>query len=90
MCIRDSITTASDVLKPKPDPEIYQFALTKLNLSPKDIIVVEDTPVNYRCAVNSGLKCLLFPGEYAEIPPENRYNTLTYNLMEMLEPELKK
>ena len=87
--IFDLVTTVSDVSKPKPDPEIYEFALKKLKLSPQNAIVVEDTPVNQLCASNAGLKCVLFPGEYAEIPPENRYNTLTYNLMDKLEPELK-
>ena len=88
--IFDLITTASDVLKPKPDPMIYQFALKKLKLNRNNTIVVEDTPVNHRCAVKAGLKCVLFPGEYAEIPPDNRYNTLTYNLMDKLRPKLSK
>ena len=87
--IFDLITTVTDVSQPKPDPEIYEFALRTLKISPSEAIVVEDTPVNQRCASNAGLKCVLFPGEYAEIPPDNRYNTLTYNLIDILEPELK-
>ena len=88
--IFDLVTTVNDVSKPKPDPEIYEFALKTLKISPQNAIVVEDTPVNQLCASHAGLRCVLFPGEYAEIPPENRYNTLTYDLMEKLEPELKK
>ena len=87
--IFDLVTTATDVTKPKPNPEVYAFALNALKISAKNAIVVEDTPVNQMCASNAGLKCVLFPGEYAEIPPDNRYNTLTYNLIEKLEPELK-
>ena len=87
--IFDLVTTINDVIKPKPDPEVYTFALKALKMSSENVIVVEDTPVNQRCASNAGLKCVLFPGEYAEIPPENRYNTLTYNLMDKLEPELQ-
>ena len=87
--IFDLVTTATDVIKPKPNPEVYTFALSALKISAKNAIVVEDTPVNQMCALNAGLKCVLFPGEYAEIPADNRYNTLTYNLIDKLEPELK-
>ncbi len=87
--IFDLITKVTDVIKPKPDPEVYTFALKKLNINSKNVIVVEDTPVNQGCAYNAGLKCVLFPGEYAEVPPDNRYNTLTYNLIDKLGPELK-
>ena len=87
--IFDLITTVEDVSKPKPDPEIYEYALKTLKISLESVIAVEDTPVNQRCASKAGLKCVLFPGEYAEIPPDNRYNTLTYNLMDRLDPEFK-
>ena len=86
----DLITTVTDVAKPKPDPEIYKFALITLKIKSENTIVVEDTPVNQKCASNAGLKCVLFPGEYAEIPQDNKYNTLTYNLIDILEPEFKK
>ncbi len=87
--IFDLVTTNKDASKPKPDPEIYQFALKKLKIDTKEAVVIEDTPVNHKCAATSGLKCVLFPGEYAEIPANNRYNTLTYNLMEKLSPMLR-
>ena len=86
----DLITTTNDVSNPKPDPEIYHFAMQALKINSSDAIVIEDTPVNYQCAAAAGLKCVLFPGEYAEIPANNRYNTLTYNLMDKLETELRK
>lgn len=84
----DLITTANDVTQPKPDPAIYKYALDELKLVSNDAIVIEDTPINQKCAIAAGLKCILFPGEYAEIPANNRYNTLTYNLIDKLEPEL--
>ena len=84
----DLITTTNDVTQPKPDPAIYKYALDELKLVSNDAIVIEDTPINQKCAIAAGLKCILFPGEYAEIPANNRYNTLTYNLIDKLEPEL--
>ena len=88
LSVFDLITTAKDVSQPKPNPEIYQFALDKLNIIGSEAIVIEDTPTNQKCATAAGLKCILFPGEYAEIPENNRYNTLTYNLLDKLEPIL--
>lgn len=87
--IFDLITTNKDVSKPKPDPEIYKLALKRLELETKEVVVIEDTPVNHQCVTTAGLKCVLFPGEYAEIPANNRYNTLTYNLMDKLSPMLR-
>ena len=84
----DLITTAKDVSQTKPNPEIYHYALDKLNMTAGDAIVIEDTPTNQKCAISAGLRCVLFPGEYAEIPENNRYNTLTYNLLDILEPLL--
>ena len=88
LSVFDLITTAKDVSQPKPNPEVYQYALDKLNMKGSDAIVIEDTPTNQKCATAAGLKCILFPGEYAEIPENNRYNTLTYNLLDKLEPLL--
>ena len=84
----DLITSNKNVEKPKPDPEIYQYALDTLNLAEDEAIVIEDTVVNQNCALKAGVKCILFPGEYAEIPISNKYYTLTYNLMSKVEEVL--
>ena len=60
------------------------MALTEVNslgLKNSEVLAIEDTPVNRECAIEAKIKCILFPGEYSEIPPENKYQTLTYNLM---------
>jgi HAD superfamily hydrolase (TIGR01509 family) len=84
----DLITNVEDVKHAKPSPDVYKFALKKLKIDPAKALAIEDTPVNHGCAVNAGLKCILFPGEYAEVPANNRYQTLTYNLMDKLESEI--
>ncbi len=84
----DLITRAIDVENPKPHPDIYEYAVKKLNLTKEKVLAIEDTAVNRNCAVSAGIKCILFPGEYAEVPPENRYHVLTYNLMNMLKSEI--
>ena len=59
-----------------------------LDLAEDEAIVIEDTVVNQNCALQAGVKCILFPGEYAEIPISNKYYTLTYNLMSKVEEVL--
>ncbi len=75
------VTNNEDITTPKPDPEVYRYALNKFGLKNSEVIAIEDTPVNHKCAVEAKIECILFPGEYSEIPSENRYQTLTYNLM---------
>lgn len=43
-----------DVQKPKPDPEIYQVAISKFNLDPRECLVVEDNPNGIKAAYASG------------------------------------
>ena len=86
--IFDLITTNKDVNKPKPDPEIYRFALDHLDILEDEALVIEDTVVNQMCALEVGVTCIFFPGEYAEVPMSNKYFTLTYNLMNKVEDVL--
>ncbi|MBQ3337199.1 MAG: HAD family phosphatase [Selenomonadaceae bacterium] len=43
-----------DVSKPKPDPEIYQVAIKKFGLDPKECLIVEDNPNGIKAAQGSG------------------------------------
>ena len=86
--IFDLITTNKNVVKPKPDPEIYRFALDHFDILEDEALVIEDTVVNQMCALKVGVTCIFFPGEYAEVPVSNKYFTLTYNLMNKVEDVL--
>ena len=50
----DEILAATDVVKPKPDPEIYITAMAKLGLTPKECLIVEDNDNGIKAAVASG------------------------------------
>lgn len=50
----DLILSNEDVLNPKPDPEIYLKAFERLNLLPKQVIIVEDSPHGIEAAKTSG------------------------------------
>ncbi|MBD3366042.1 HAD-IA family hydrolase [candidate division WWE3 bacterium] len=43
-----------DVKKKKPNPEIYKLAIKQLNLSPKDVLVFEDSPEGAKAAAKAG------------------------------------
>jgi HAD superfamily hydrolase (TIGR01509 family) len=47
-----------EVKNPKPDPEIYQLAFKKMNLKPKDCLIVEDAPYGIESAKRSGAKVI--------------------------------
>lgn len=61
----DLITSKSDVKNEKPNGEIYKYALSKLHLSAKDAIAIEDTEVNQQAALENEILCYLCAGEYA-------------------------
>ncbi len=43
-----------EITKPKPDPEIYLTAFTRLGIAPDETIIVEDSPVGIAAAIASG------------------------------------
>ncbi|WP_456294880.1 HAD family phosphatase [Vibrio sp. AK197] len=50
----DLVITQGHVTKHKPDPEAYTLALTKLNVSPEQTIVFEDSTAGIRAGKSSG------------------------------------
>jgi beta-phosphoglucomutase len=50
----DAIVTNQDVTHAKPDPEIYNTAMAKLNVKPQHTLVVEDNPHGIAAATASG------------------------------------
>ncbi len=61
----DLITYEKDCFKKKPHPDIYNFAINKLNVSRKNSITIEDTPISYASSKKANIKTILFPGEYS-------------------------
>ena len=56
----DVVLTREDVQKPKPDPEIYLLAARKMEVSPTECIVVEDSPNGVRAGVAAGMNVIAF------------------------------
>ena len=55
----DVMVSNEDVVKPKPDPEMYLLAMSKLGLTPEQCIIVEDNEHGVRAARASGARVLV-------------------------------
>ncbi|MBI2130092.1 HAD family phosphatase [Candidatus Woesearchaeota archaeon] len=64
--IFDVIVTFEDYKKRKPNPESYEITAKKLDLNPKDCVVIEDSSVGVEAAKNAGMKCIAIPNKYTE------------------------
>ena len=62
-CLRnyfEAIISSSDIGLVKPDKNIYEYTLKKINLSPKEIIFVDDREENVKSAMELGIKSFHF------------------------------
>ncbi|MGY4710113.1 HAD family hydrolase [Mycolicibacterium sp. CBM1] len=53
------LITAEDVVRPKPDPEVYQRALHELGVDPAGAMAVEHSPVGFHTARAAGLATIV-------------------------------
>ena len=54
----DVLICAEDVVRGKPDPEVYLAAAKRLEVIPSDCIVVEDAPAGVMAARSAGMRVL--------------------------------
>jgi HAD superfamily hydrolase (TIGR01509 family) len=65
--IKFDLVLAGDVVSnKKPDPEIYNLALSKLGLKPAECFVVEDSKNGVKAAKAAGLNCVVTTNVYTE------------------------
>ncbi|UCG55699.1 MAG: HAD-IA family hydrolase [Phycisphaerales bacterium] len=62
----DAILAGDVVSKKKPDPEIYNLALERLNLTPKECVVIEDSRNGLLAAKAAGMYCVVTTNGYTE------------------------
>lgn len=55
----DLIYSASDVIKGKPDPEIYLKTMEQLGVTPDETLIYEDSQVGIQAAKASGAYCII-------------------------------
>ena len=60
----DLITYDENVSRRKPHPDIYNYAIKKLNLDCSSSISIENTSENCNSSIGAKLPTLFYPGEY--------------------------
>jgi HAD superfamily hydrolase (TIGR01509 family) len=60
----DLILPSDEVIKGKPNPEIYLKAARTLNLDPKDCVVLEDSSNGSMAGFKAGCRVIAVPNEY--------------------------
>ncbi|WP_435257600.1 HAD family hydrolase [Thioclava sp. FR2] len=68
---RGHVYSGQSLGAPKPAPDLYLHAAHQLGLSPKDCIVVEDSPTGARAARAAGMRCF---GYAAQTPSDRLAN----------------
>ena len=52
----DFVASRDDVVKGKPDPEIYLMVSDELGVIPSECMVIEDSPTGVKAALNAGMQ----------------------------------
>ncbi len=60
----DAIVTGDDIAQKKPEPEVYERVLERLDLFPEECIAIEDSPYGCRAAVAAGVPTLVTTSSY--------------------------
>ena len=60
----DTLVTADDVGRTKPDPEGYRLAMSRLGATPATALGVEDSPAGLRGAIAADLPVLAVPTDF--------------------------
>jgi HAD superfamily hydrolase (TIGR01509 family) len=60
----DIISNRDLVDQSKPEPDVYQYCLEKLNVLAADSMAIEDAKSGVESAVSAGISCVAFPNEF--------------------------
>lgn len=85
----DQVICGDEVENGKPDPEIYIKACARMNISPDEAVVLEDSVLGLQAANAAGIKCILVPDL---IQPTEEQKKLAYmvlpSLVEIIERQI--
>jgi HAD superfamily hydrolase (TIGR01509 family) len=59
----DVLVTRDDVRKSKPAPDIYLLAMARLGMTPRETLILEDSPTGMRAALASGARAVMVPDQ---------------------------
>lgn len=72
----DAITTAEDVQRGKPDPQVFLVSAGKLDVPPQRCIVVEDVPAGIEGAHRAGMRAIGVLSSHRELSADIVVRTL--------------
>jgi len=82
------IKTCNDVVKTKPDPELYLKSLECMRLEGHEVVALEDSPNGVTAAKNAGIYAAVFPNEVTSIYEFSNADLVIKSLEEMPFKEL--
>lgn len=83
----DCIRTSDHVERVKPDPELYNQALSCLGISPEEAVAIEDSPNGFRAAAAAGMNCVVIPNDITsflefDVPPTPHHTVESLSLLD--------
>lgn len=94
--IFDLILTKDDVINKKPNPEVYNKILERLNVTKEECIIIEDSLIGVKAAKNSGIEVAVIYDENADYDRDEINRLCDYKfdnydqIIKLLEISLKK
>jgi beta-phosphoglucomutase len=74
------IITVDEVLKPKPNPEVFLECASKLDCQPERCVVIEDSVFGVEAAKSANMRCIAVPsGAYSKTELEKEQPDLIVN-----------
>lgn len=58
----DAIATGDEVVDPKPKPDVYLLAASRLGVKPENCLAIEDSATGMRAAFAAGIACIGYRG----------------------------
>jgi HAD superfamily hydrolase (TIGR01509 family) len=74
------ILTSEDIVRGKPDPEVYQSAARRFGVPPAEMLVLEDSQNGCRAAATAGAFTVAVPGEHSRRHDFSSANLLLQSL----------
>jgi HAD superfamily hydrolase (TIGR01509 family) len=71
-----AVVSADEVERAKPDPAIYRLAAGKLEVTPDECLVFEDSPTGVRAARAAGMRVVAIPSAGMRVAEANPHLTL--------------
>lgn len=71
-----AITSAEDVTRGKPDPQVFLLAAQRLGVAPSHCVVVEDAPAGVEAGHRAGMRVIGVRSSHASLPADIVVDTL--------------